>query len=88
LNASNVISGTLLVSFGGIGTTTLNNNQILIGNGTNSLLQSDKLIWYNSSNGLGIGITQFFNARTSFQVNNRRLWVDSTPNNSYFCFEY
>jgi hypothetical protein len=35
-----------------------------------------------SSNGLGIGITQFFNARTSFQVNNRRLLFDSTPNSS------
>ncbi len=40
------------------------------------------MIWVNSSNGLGIGITQFFNARISFQVNNRRLWVDSTPNSS------
>jgi hypothetical protein len=82
LNASNVTSGTLPVSFGGTGTTTLNNNQILIGNGTNALLQSPNLIWDNSSNGLGIGTPQFFNARTSFQVNNRRLWVDSTPNSS------
>ena len=84
MNASNVTSGTLPVSFGGIGTTTLNNNQILIGNGTNALLQSQNLIWDNSSNGLGIGITQFFNERTSFQVNNRRLWIadGSTPNNS------
>ena len=40
LNASNVTSGTLPVSFGGTGSTTLNNNQILIGNGTNSVLQS------------------------------------------------
>ena len=82
LNASNVTSGILPVSFGGTGTTTLNNNQILIGNGTNALLQSPNLIWDNSSNGLGIGTPQFFNARTSFQVNNRRLWVDSTPNSS------
>jgi len=82
LNASNVTSGTLPVSFGGTGTTTLNNNQILIGNGTNALLQSPNLIWDNSSNGLGIGTAQFFNDRTSFQVNNRRLWVDSTPNSS------
>ncbi len=45
MNASNVTSVTLPVSFCCIGTTTLNNNQILIGNGTNALLQSDKLIW-------------------------------------------
>ncbi len=77
---SNVTSGTLPVSFGGTGT--LNNNQILIGNGTNALLQSPNLIWDNSSNCSGIGIAQFVNARTSFQVNNRRLWVDSTPNSS------
>ncbi len=74
MNASNVTSGTLPVSFGGIGTTALNSNQILIGNGTNALLQSPNLmilIWDNSSNGLGIGTTQLYNPRTSFQVNNR-----------------
>ncbi len=60
----------------------MNNNQILIWNGTNALLQSPNLIWNNSSNGLGIGTTQLFNPRTSFQVNNRRLWVDSTPDSS------
>ncbi len=82
LNASNVTSGTLPVSFGGTGLTTLNNNQILIGNGTNSVLQSPNLIWDNTSNGLGIGTTQLFNPTTSFQVNNRRLWIDSIPNSS------
>ncbi len=82
MKASNVTSGRWSVSFGGIGTTTFSNNQILIGNGTNALLQSPNLIWDNSSNGLGIGTTQLFNPRISFQVNNRRLWVDSTPNSS------
>ena len=33
LNASNITSGTLSVSNGGTGTTTLSSNQILIGNG-------------------------------------------------------
>jgi hypothetical protein len=37
LNASNLTAGTLSVSFGGIGTTRLNSNQILIWNGTNAL---------------------------------------------------
>jgi hypothetical protein len=39
-------------------------------------------IWDNSSNALGTGTTQLFNPRTSFQVNYRRLWVDSTPYSS------
>ncbi len=67
LNASNVTSGTLPVSFGGTGTTTLNNDQILIGNGTNALLQSPNLIWDNSSNGLGIGIPQFLMIERHFR---------------------
>jgi len=79
LNASNVTAGTLPVSFGGIGTTTLNNNQLLIGNGTNAISQSPNLIWNSASNGLGIGVTQLFNSATNFQVNDRRLWVNSSP---------
>jgi hypothetical protein len=43
LNASNVTAGTLNVSFGGIGTTILNNNQILIGNRTNAIDQTSNL---------------------------------------------
>jgi hypothetical protein len=52
LNASKITSGTLLVSRGGIRTTTLNNNQILIGNGSTSFLQSPNLSWNNTSNTL------------------------------------
>ena len=51
LNASNVTSGTLPVSFGGTGSTVLNSNQILIGNGTNPILQSPNFIWDSTSNG-------------------------------------
>jgi hypothetical protein len=80
--SNNITIETLSVSKGGTGSTTLNNNQILIGNGTNPLLQSPNLIWNSTSNGLGIGTTQLFNATTSFQVNNKRLWIDSTPNGS------
>ena len=65
LNASNITSGTLSVSRGGIGTTTLTANRILIGNGTTSILQSPNLSWNNTSNtlsatnfvGSGSGIT-------------------------------
>ena len=56
-SSNNITIGTLPVSFGGTGTTTFNEKQILIGNGTNALLQSPNLIWDNSSNGLGIGTT-------------------------------
>ncbi len=49
-NASDVTSGTLSISRGGIGTTTLSANQILIGNAATSTLQSANLTWNNSSN--------------------------------------
>jgi hypothetical protein len=58
LNKSNKTSGTLPVFFEGIGTTTENNNQILIINGANALLQYPNLIWDNSNNALGKGTTQ------------------------------
>ncbi len=44
LNAPNVTSGTFIVSRGGIGTTSLISNQILIGNGTNAINQSSNLL--------------------------------------------
>ena len=52
LNASNVTSGTLTVSRGGIGTNTLSSNQILIGNGTNNIISSSNLTWNNTTNTL------------------------------------
>ena len=57
LNATNISSGTLLVSRGGTGATTLTTGQILVGNGTNALTQSANLTWDNTNNRLGIGIT-------------------------------
>ena len=52
LNASNVSSGTLAITRGGIGTTTLSSNQILIGNAATSILQSPNLTWNNTNNTL------------------------------------
>ncbi len=49
LNASNITSGTSTVSRGGIGTTNLNSNQILIGNGTNTINKSSNLL-FDASN--------------------------------------
>jgi hypothetical protein len=57
LNATNIRSGTLTVSQGGTGKNTLSGNQILIGNGTDPLIQSSYLTWDNPNNRLGIGIT-------------------------------
>jgi hypothetical protein len=45
INASNLSSGTLSVLYGGTGKNTLNNNQLLIGNGTNSIFQTTNLVW-------------------------------------------
>jgi hypothetical protein len=47
-------------NYTGIGTTTLNNNQILIGNGTNAFLQYPNIIWDNSANALGVRVTQLY----------------------------
>ena len=58
LNASNVSSGTLSITRGGIGTTTLTANQLLIGNGTTSILQSPNLAWNNTSNTLSVSNLQ------------------------------
>jgi hypothetical protein len=52
LNVSNAATGTLSITRGGIGTTTLSTNQILIGNGTTSILQSSNLTWDTSNNAL------------------------------------
>ncbi len=52
LNVSNATSGTLSISKGGIGTTKLSSNQILIGNGSASILQFPTLTWNNISNTL------------------------------------
>jgi hypothetical protein len=48
INASNISSGTLSISSGGIGTSTLSSNRILIGNGSTSILQYQNLTWVNT----------------------------------------
>jgi len=57
INVSNSNSGTLSISRGGIGTTTLTANQILIGNAATSILQSPNLTWDNTNTRLGVGKT-------------------------------
>ena len=54
LNASNITSGTLTVSRGGIGTTTLTNNQILLGNGTSNIKSTSAFIYDVTNNRLGV----------------------------------
>ncbi len=53
-NSSNIASGTLSISQGGIGTTTLSANHILIGNAATSSLQSANLTWNNMSTTLSV----------------------------------
>jgi hypothetical protein len=57
LNSSNINTGTLSVSYGGTGVTTLRSGQLLIGNGSNALLQSANLIWDNINSRVGIAKT-------------------------------
>ncbi len=65
LNVSNTNTGTLLVNYGGTGATNLASNQLLVGNGTSVVIQSNNLTWNNTSNtlsatnfiGSGSGIT-------------------------------
>ena len=63
LNSSNINTGTLRVPYGGIGTTSLLSNSILVGNNTYPVITSSNLIWSNntlsSSNfsGSGLGLT-------------------------------
>jgi hypothetical protein len=56
LTATN-ITGTLPVSNGGTGNTTLTSGQLLVGNGTSALLQTTNLTWDTGNNRLGIGKT-------------------------------
>jgi hypothetical protein len=66
LNASKITLGTLNVAQGGTGTGNLNSTQLLVGNGTGTVVQSANLSWDNSNNilnatnfsGIGSGITQ------------------------------
>jgi hypothetical protein len=60
LSSSNAVSGVLPVSMGGIGASTLNNNQILLGNGTNAITSipngsSGQLFISNGTNAPGFG---------------------------------
>ena len=54
LNVSNISSGVLPVSKGGIGTNTLTADLILIGDGTSRIKQSPNLVWDSGNSRLGI----------------------------------
>ena len=67
LNASNVNTGTLAVLNGGTGITNITANSLLIGNGVNSIVASNNLIYTNNS--LGIGKTPTYNLDVSGNLN-------------------
>ena len=52
INAANITSGTLPVTRGGIGTTTLTATQLLVGNGTNPVTSFSGLTWTSGTNTL------------------------------------
>ena len=54
LNATNISSGTLNVSYGGTGLTTITSNKLLVGNGTSQITQPSNLHWDTLNNRLGI----------------------------------
>ena len=84
LNASNVTLGTLTVSRGGIGTTTLNNNQVLLGNGTNPINQSSNLLFDTSNNRLGICKTSpNYTLDVSGNINGNNLYLQNLSNTNY-----
>ena len=82
INASNITSGTLIFfSRGGIGTTTLNNNQILLGNGTNAINQSINLSFDTSNNRLGICKTSpNYTLDVSGNINGNNLYLQNLSN--------
>jgi microcystin-dependent protein len=55
LNSSNLVTGTLLVSYGGTGAQSLSSKSVLVGNGTGAVLQPTSLIWDDTNTSLGIG---------------------------------
>jgi ubiquitin len=55
LNASSLFYGTTSVSVGGTGATTLTTSKVLVGNGTNTILQPTNFHWDNANTRLGIG---------------------------------
>jgi hypothetical protein len=54
LDFTKITSGILSINNGGIGTSTLTANQILIGNGTDAIKQTNNLYWNSSTSKLGI----------------------------------
>ena len=52
VSATNIQSGTLAVSYGGTGQNSLIKDQLIVGNGTNSVIQSANLTWNNTTNTL------------------------------------
>jgi len=53
LNANNIASGVLQVQYGGTGTSTIEQNRVLIG-GANSITSSSQLTWDNATNTLSV----------------------------------
>jgi hypothetical protein len=74
-----ITSGTLKVLYGGTGLNSINSNEILIGNGSNPLLQTSNLMWSNNS--LIVDGNIFINSNLSIQSNlfiNGKIGIGTT----------
>ena len=70
MNATKITLGTLNVAQGGTGINNLTSGQILIGNGTDPVIQNNNLSWNNTTNCLGVGKT---NPSTTLDVSGNIL---------------
>jgi hypothetical protein len=70
LNASKITLGTLNVAQGGTGTTNLTSGKILVGNGTNAVIQNNNFTWDDTNTRVGIGKT---NPSTTLDVSGNIL---------------
>jgi hypothetical protein len=77
INASNVNSGTLIVANGGTGLQNLTANAILVGNGTNSIINNINLYWDNINVRLGVGKTPSYPLDVSGNINITGSYIGS-----------
>lgn len=83
LNSTNINSGTLLVNYGGTGNQTLLSNSLLVGNGTNAIVQPNNLIWKNNKLGVGVSDPSYnlhINGSGYFDTNNGIISIDTNDN--------
>jgi len=85
LNANNITLGTLPVTRGGIGTTALTANQLLVGDGTNSVTSFSGLTWVSGTNTLVT--TNITNSGNWSWAPNTNYLLNATANTQDWSFD-